>query len=338
LMHDFGSTHGAVVLALNTVNFVKKDDPDVNRGRLSQDGLKQMKSELDRVHLPPDAVKVAVLHHHPILIPDLVEAGRDYDAVVDGGAILKALRERGFHLVLHGHKHLPFQFSEDSRAAYGTSNSREQRPILVVCGGSVGSNELPTAMATPSNFYNAIRVKWLATSDECRLLVSPRRLVRFRNHMQLQPYEWYWREGSDDDRTYHSPPHTSTGLNGTRSEVGFTESGTSDEPRRSEYQRTRGIFPVVRIRPSLLSGQAHEATVWCEHHISRDRSVAPDPPTSVEWSAGPSHNVIRVCDDPTHRYEAEFSYFGPMLVRAHISFSDGEEIDQYIYVRLEASL
>jgi hypothetical protein len=81
------------------------------------------------------AIKIALIHHHPVLIAALAEPGRGYDAVLNSGRLLTILRKHGFHMILHGHKHDPYVFTEDSRSAFRTSS---QNPILIAAGGSVG--------------------------------------------------------------------------------------------------------------------------------------------------------------------------------------------------------
>ena len=179
-VHDeYVTSHGTIIAAINSAGFVEKSKPDQNRGRISPDGIDDLDDQLGSLPADDTLLRIALVHHHPILIPDLVEAKRGYDAIVDGGDLLQVLRRHGFHLILHGHKHLPFNFSEDSRAAYSTRQPREQRPILVVCGGSVGSSEISDRMQTPTNFYNILRIKWLPTSRECRSRIEPRHLVRY---------------------------------------------------------------------------------------------------------------------------------------------------------------
>jgi 3',5'-cyclic AMP phosphodiesterase CpdA len=334
---EFLESHGVIVAAINSAAFVQKDTPETHRGRLSDEGLKQLEAQLSTLESDVfrSSIRVAIVHHHPILIPDLAEPRRRYDAIVDGGFLMKVLRAHRFHLVLHGHKHLPYHFSEDSHAAYSTVEPREQRPIFVVCGGSVGSKELSDRMAAPTNFYNLIWVKWLPSSQECRTRVEPRFLVRHRANMELPEHQWYWRQGVADDRC-HSPSGPPAGRAGGGEEhFDWDRAGLSDHDRQVEYERLRGVFAVVKICPSLLPGQAHEAQVWVEHHPGPQGSPRPETLRRVTWSAGRRHSVVRVSDDATGRFEARFAYYGAMLVRAQLEFTDGTEATQFIYVRLE---
>ncbi len=53
----------------------------------------------------PAALKVFVLHHHLIPIPG---TGRERSTVMDAGDLLEVLIHAGVHVVLSGHKHVPY--------------------------------------------------------------------------------------------------------------------------------------------------------------------------------------------------------------------------------------
>jgi 3',5'-cyclic AMP phosphodiesterase CpdA len=327
---DYAASHGTIVAAINSAGFVERGKPDENRGRISPNGIVDLDQQLKSLPDDDTSLRIALVHHHPILIPDLVEAGRGYDAIVDSGDLLKVLRRHGFHLILHGHKHLPFNFSEDSRAAYSTRQAREQRPMLVVCGGSVGSSEVSDRMEIPTNYYNILRIKWLPISGECRSRIEPRQLVRYESGTPLPRGEWHWEACLADDRCFEPPPAEGDDVPLQGQTVPFAESGIDDTPRINAYQSNRGAFPVVKIRPSLVQSQAHEAYVWIEYHRAKpppDKRLA-----KVIWSAGRLHEVTSVSDDPSDRFAAIFTYYGPMLVMAELTFADGYRSTQFIYV------
>jgi 3',5'-cyclic AMP phosphodiesterase CpdA len=330
---EYAESHGAIIAAINSAGFVEKSKPDQDRGRISRDGITDLDSQLRSLSADDDLIRIALVHHHPILIPDLVEERRGYDAIVDGGDLLRVLRRHGFHLILHGHKHLPFNFSEDSRAAYSTRQPREQRPILVVCGGSVGSTEISDRMQTPTNYYNILRIKWLPGSGECRSRIEPRQLVRYESGTQLARGEWRWEPCLADDRCYEPPPADTDEVSMHGETISFANSDIKDASRIRAYKTNRGAFPVVEMRPSLIPSQAHEAYVWIEYHPHEDEKLN-DRLVSVVWSAGKRHVVTRISDDSSGRFAAVFSYYGPMLVMAKLTFASGHQSTQYIYVPL----
>ena len=71
--------------------------------------------------------------------------------------------------------------------------------------------------------------------------------------------------------------------------------------------------------------------MWIEHHPFKDGTPL-EPLVKVVWSAGQRHEVTTVSDDPSGRFAAVFTYYGPMLVMAELTFADGYRSTQYIYV------
>jgi hypothetical protein len=58
------------------------------------------------------AVRVALLHHHPINNPNINASAidRGYDDMIDGATMMTYIGKRGFHLILHGHQHVPYMW------------------------------------------------------------------------------------------------------------------------------------------------------------------------------------------------------------------------------------
>jgi 3',5'-cyclic AMP phosphodiesterase CpdA len=97
--------------------FNSTNDPGymANEGRIGQFQYNALNKYLDN----PDererferAVRVALLHHHPIENPriDASAVDRGYDAMVDGARLMTYVGRRGFHLILHGHQHVPYMW------------------------------------------------------------------------------------------------------------------------------------------------------------------------------------------------------------------------------------
>jgi len=118
-LHDRIDDLGAVILSLNSAIYVEKGKLDQDRGNLDVKQLQIAENALS--NLEPQglksAIRIALIHHHPVLIPPLAEPGRGYDAVHNSGKLLTILRKYGFHLILHGHKHNPFTFTDDTQSA-----------------------------------------------------------------------------------------------------------------------------------------------------------------------------------------------------------------------------
>jgi 3',5'-cyclic AMP phosphodiesterase CpdA len=111
---------GVLVLSLNSEMAVHNQPKEKTRGDLSQEQMLWARNQLNRI--PEEKrrqyIKVAMVHHHPILLPTLAEPGRGYDAINGAQHLLTMLHKYGFHVLLHGHKHYPHTFHENVRNAF----------------------------------------------------------------------------------------------------------------------------------------------------------------------------------------------------------------------------
>jgi hypothetical protein len=130
-----------------------------------------------------EAIKVCLVHHHPILIPSLVELGRgagqannepSYDAVFNAQRVLNLLHRHGFQVLLHGHKHIPHVFTED---IVNACHRIEDHSMIVVAGGTLGSDD-QNSMDGWRQSYNRIYVHWSAARQSTRTEITTRGLVR----------------------------------------------------------------------------------------------------------------------------------------------------------------
>lgn len=83
------------------------------------------------------ALKIAVVHHHPVPIPFMATDLKDRVAesfmiFYNAGTFLRTLWDHGFHLVLHGHKH----FAGFSRISYDPAE--DVRDLVIAAAGSAG--------------------------------------------------------------------------------------------------------------------------------------------------------------------------------------------------------
>lgn len=323
----------AIIATINSAVHVEKGKPDQDRGRVD---TRQIDALADRLAaIDPDrlqsAIRIALIHHHPVLIPDLVEAGRGYDAVHNSAPLLTTLRRFGFHLVLHGHKHNPHVFTEDAISAY---RGGEQRPISIIAGGSVASRELPQRPRC-GNCYNQILVKWTPSADQSRIVVKTRGLtVEDDEGGDLLASKWSWRTLRTDDRQFIGGAEVPSPQGGASRDFDSAHDAAAEAERSREYQRLRFTFPVAAVMPSLEPNQVNEVRLWIVQH---------PPPVGVEvgpavervrWSAGKRFPVVTVTADEDPKMCAVLHYYGPMLVQAHIEFADGQSADAHIYVRM----
>jgi 3',5'-cyclic AMP phosphodiesterase CpdA len=76
-------------------------EPDLNEGMIGRGHYSWIREQFSQ----PAALKVFVLHHHLIPIPG---TGRERSTVMDAGDVLEVLVHAGVHVVLSGHKHVPY--------------------------------------------------------------------------------------------------------------------------------------------------------------------------------------------------------------------------------------
>ncbi|MBX7432542.1 metallophosphoesterase [Mycobacterium sp. Y57] len=326
---DLVKSHGVLIAEINSCRFVEKDTPDEQRGRVSEKALDELETQLSKLKrgAAKHCIRIALVHHHPILIPELAEQGRGYDSIHGAGHLLRILRQHGFHLLLHGHKHNPFTFTEDSLRAQ--QEERHAHPLFVVCGGSASSSALPAE--SPINCYNRIDIKWLPDAQQYRCRVETRTLIRARRGMPLIRTRWSWQALSRDDRSFR--PERFAAKNDRLSWREFN-ARDKDTRRKQQYRRSRGVFPTVAVRPSLTPGQAHEALVELRSHPCED--VETIDVERVRWSAGPKHAVFELGQEHSRsRFRAVFSYYGPMLIQASVTWVDGHKADLFIYAQSE---
>lgn len=334
-VHDLSEDAGLILACLNSSIYVQKEKPDEDRGRLDIKQLSNLEDQLDAI--PAErlfrSIRVAIIHHHPILLPPLAEPGRGYDAVHNSGKLLAILRRYGFHAVLHGHKHNPHTFTDDTRPAHQDTSAP---PILIAAGGSVGSTSLPTSPGI-ANCYNQVTIKWHPEARQTRVRVETRGLSTFNDDgTEILITRWKWFTMRVDDRHFLDLDRVPVPKAPMERDFSPDLDGAFEEARKAEYERTRGNLPVVEVIPSLDPTQAYEAILWIETHPFGEAQPEEDKPTQVTWSAGNRFEVVTVERDLDPKFAASLEYYGPMLVQARIQFPDGEALS-YIYVRMPAS-
>lgn len=318
-----------IVAEINSAFYVEKGKIGTFRGEVDDATLSKLRRELEEI---PEAqraasLKVALVHHHPVVLPGLAEAKRGYDGIANATMLLSLLRKYGFHLVLHGHKHTPHTFSFDADSAWRTEPEHQ---LFVAAGGSAGvePSELPVADPGATNTYNAILLKWNHRLRHGRVRVVTRGLVSHDADRQpLEGQAWHWTTLAIKDRllggTHDLPAPSRT------SRRYMPADDKADTARTGEYERLRHNMPVVEVRPSLDPDQAYEVVAWLVAHRPEYR-VLPD---VVEWSAGHKFEAVVTCDrSSAPTYPASFSYFGGMMLLVRMCFGDRWE-SATLYVR-----
>lgn len=130
--------------APDSVTLVALDStkPDLAEGEIGRERYAWIRRQFE----PHSALGVLALHHHLVPVPG---TGRERNTVWDAGDMLALLPELGVHVVLSGHKHVPFVWLLNG--------------VLVVNSGTVSSYRL-RGYVRPS--YNVIEI------DDLRIRVT----------------------------------------------------------------------------------------------------------------------------------------------------------------------
>jgi 3',5'-cyclic AMP phosphodiesterase CpdA len=347
-----------LIAEINSCFYVEKETPDESRGQVDAQTIASLRRQLESVAAEAKGwIKIALLHHHPVLLPSFVEAGRGVDAVLNARSLLGLLREHGFQLILHGHKHFPQVFSYDPEPAWATTATSTAQ--LVIAGGSAGSKSLPEA-TRKCNTYNLLTVKSNPQTDETRIQIITRGLVRFDATGDLDPDRWQWETLRVYDKVL-SPPLKKAPVLSPSNEVPFPKpddkldepslkklpslgpskevpsfkpSDKLEEERSAVYQKLRFNMPVVEIIPSLVPGQGYEARAWIARHNPYLANRHKESPKQVVWSAGPMFGVRKICGaDAAPNFAVSFHYWGAVLIQAELTFADGEVVTGTVYAR-----
>jgi 3',5'-cyclic-AMP phosphodiesterase len=103
-------------------------EPDLNEGMVGRGHYQWIRDEFAH----PADLKIFVLHHHLIPIPG---TGRERSTVADAGDLLEVLVHAGAHIVLSGHKHVPYVWRLEDMylASAGTCSSLRVRGHTKPC-------------------------------------------------------------------------------------------------------------------------------------------------------------------------------------------------------------
>ena len=97
----FGSRNSVLRVGGVTVVAVDSTEPDLDNGQIGRGRYRWIEEQF-----AADAeLRVFVLHHHLLPVPG---TGRERNVVYDAGDAIECLLRAGVHLVLSGHKHVPY--------------------------------------------------------------------------------------------------------------------------------------------------------------------------------------------------------------------------------------
>ena len=98
----FGERNSVLRVDGVTVVAVDSTEPDLDHGQIGRGRYSWIEQEFtaEDSHL-----RIFVLHHHLLPVPG---TGRERNVVYDAGDAIECLQRAGVHLVLSGHKHVPY--------------------------------------------------------------------------------------------------------------------------------------------------------------------------------------------------------------------------------------
>ena len=318
-----------VFVELNSCLFVEKDTVDASRGQIDFQAIASIRAQLEIIpdEELADCVKIAMIHHHPILLPTFFEVDKSYDAVVNARSLLAMLNQYQFHMLLHGHKHYPQVFTYDPQIAWDEKESNF--PQLVVAGGSCGSNELPKGTKS-SNTYNLIQIKWHPKAQMARIKVITRGLVTVGPAGGLDPDQWQWRTDCIVDRVLATNTHLPKTQECTQLPAP-KDSDASQQARSEVYSKQNGYMATCEVMPSLVPGQVYEARAWIVIHGNKPQPTGKKL-EKVIWSAGKMFEKNESIVSPS--FCVSFHYWGATLLQAQLFFEDGTSGFAYVYARV----
>jgi 3',5'-cyclic AMP phosphodiesterase CpdA len=98
----FGDRNSVLRKGGVTVVAVDSSEPDLDHGQIGRGRYRWIEEQFDE---EPARFKIFVLHHHLLPVPG---TGRERNVVYDAGDCIETLQRSGVHLVLSGHKHVPY--------------------------------------------------------------------------------------------------------------------------------------------------------------------------------------------------------------------------------------
>jgi Icc protein len=97
----FGERNSVLRKDSVTVVAVDSTEPDLDNGQIGRGRYRWIEEQFD----DDSTLRIFVLHHHLLPVPG---TGRERNVVYDAGDAIETLQRAGVHLVLSGHKHVPY--------------------------------------------------------------------------------------------------------------------------------------------------------------------------------------------------------------------------------------
>ena len=109
----FGDRNSVLRVGPATVVAVDSTEPDLDHGQIGRGRYRWIEEQFaqkDLNGLDP-GLRIFVCHHHLLPVPG---TGRERNVIYDAGDTIECLQRAGVHLVLSGHKHVPYAWKLES--------------------------------------------------------------------------------------------------------------------------------------------------------------------------------------------------------------------------------
>jgi Icc protein len=117
----FGDRNSVLRTGGVTVVAVDSTEPDLDHGQIGRGRYGWIEREFAA---EPADLRVFVLHHHLLPIPG---TGRERNVVYDAGDVIECLQRAAVHLVLSGHKHVPYAWKLENLFVVNTGTASTLR-------------------------------------------------------------------------------------------------------------------------------------------------------------------------------------------------------------------
>jgi Icc protein len=116
----FGDRNSVLRKDSVTVVAVDSTEPDLDNGQIGRGRYRWIEEQFD----DESRLRIFVLHHHLLPVPG---TGRERNIVYDAGDAIETLQRAGVHLVLSGHKHVPYAWRLENLFVVNTGTVSSQR-------------------------------------------------------------------------------------------------------------------------------------------------------------------------------------------------------------------
>jgi 3',5'-cyclic AMP phosphodiesterase CpdA len=137
-----------------TVVAVDSSEPDLDHGQIGRGRYPWIEQEFSS---EPSSLRIFVLHHHLLPVPG---TGRERNVVYDAGDAIECLQRSRVHLVLSGHKHVPYAWRLENLfvVTTGTVSSLRLRGNTRPCYNVVEINGTHVSISRRHPFHGEERI------------------------------------------------------------------------------------------------------------------------------------------------------------------------------------